>query len=165
MRCFRAYVYILIVVVLYASKALAQQQPTLPAPAVTNPGSGENILNFFSARTPYEFWLTCVIGFIGLCIIGFIVFAVRTTQHVRAEDVTRPVVVVTIIFGTLILITAGYSNQQVAPAFGLFGTIVGYLLGRLGQPTTSTTSQTDTAGDVPPQARADQQTNQQAGGG
>jgi hypothetical protein len=38
-----------------------------------------------------------------------------------------------VITGTLILITVGYSNEQVAPAFGLFGTIVGYMLGRLSQ--------------------------------
>ena len=31
-------------------------------------------------------------------------------------------------------ITAGYTNEQVAPAFGLFGTIIGYMLGRMNQP-------------------------------
>jgi len=29
------------------------------------------------------------------------------------------------------LITAGYSNDQIAPAVGLLGTIAGYLLGRI----------------------------------
>jgi hypothetical protein len=28
-------------------------------------------------------------------------------------------------------VKAGYSNEQIAPAFGLFGTIIGYILGRL----------------------------------
>jgi hypothetical protein len=32
------------------------------------------------------------------------------------------------------LITVGYNNEQIAPAFGLFGTIVGYMLGRFAQP-------------------------------
>jgi hypothetical protein len=39
--------------------------------------------------------------------------------------------VVTIIVSALILVIAGFSNDQIAPAFGLFGTIVGYMLGRM----------------------------------
>ena len=38
---------------------------------------------------------------------------------------------ITVITGSLILITAGYSNDQIAPAFGLFGTVIGYMLGRM----------------------------------
>ena len=112
--------------------AHAQQAPTGQPKVPVNPSSGENIVSFFSARTPYEFWLTCLIGLIGLVVIFFIIYAVRRTEHPQPEDVTRPIVVVTVIMGTLILVTAGYSNEQVAPAFGLFGTIVGYILGRLG---------------------------------
>jgi hypothetical protein len=48
--------------------------------------------------------------------------------------------VVTVIIGTLLLVTVGYNNEQIAPAFGLFGTIVGYLLGRLTQTQPSTAS-------------------------
>jgi len=40
---------------------------------------------------------------------------------------------VSVITGSLLLITAGYTNEQVAPAFGLFGTIIGYMLGRMHQ--------------------------------
>jgi len=119
---------------LLLSPAFAQLQPTSPPPVKANPSAGENILNFFSARTPYEFWLTLIIGIFGLVVITTIIFTLRRMPNVRPEDVTRPVVVVTIITGTLILMSAGYSNEQVAPAFGLFGTIVGYILGRLGQP-------------------------------
>ena len=42
------------------------------------------------------------------------------------------------------LITCGYNNEQIAPAFGLFGTIVGYMLGRFAQPQPSS--------EAPPQA-------------
>jgi hypothetical protein len=115
------------------SATLAQQQPTSPAPVNTNPPSGQNIFNFFTARTPYEFWLTCLIGALALVIIWFIVHSVRKLPNTRPDDITRPIVIVSIIFGTLILITAGFSNEQVAPAFGLYGTIIGYLLGRMGQ--------------------------------
>ena len=61
-------------------------------------------------------------------------WSVGRTQNHRPEDATRPIIIVTVIIGTLILVTAGYSNEQIAPAFGLFGTIIGYILGRLTQP-------------------------------
>ena len=115
-----------------ALPTFAQQQPTVPPPVNPNPSTGQNILTFFSGRTPYEFWLTCVIGLIGIVIIAFLILSVRKTQNPRPEDFSRPIVVVTVVIGTLILITAGYSNEQIAPAFGLFGTIIGYILGRFG---------------------------------
>jgi hypothetical protein len=73
------------------------------------------------------------IGVLGLAIIGAVILGLRRIHNVRSEDITRPVIVLTVIVGTLILVTAGYSNEQIAPAFGLFGTIVGYMLGRLSQ--------------------------------
>ena len=70
---------------------------------------------------------------LGLLIISALILALRQVRDVRPEDIARPIIVVTVIIGTLILVTVGYSNEQIAPAFGLFGTIVGYMLGRLSQ--------------------------------
>jgi hypothetical protein len=111
-------------------KAAAQQQPTSEATPLANPTKGANLTDFFSGKTPYEFWLTCLLGIVGIIIIVLLIVALRSIPRRRPEDVTRPIIVVTIVFGTLILVTAGYSNQQIAPAFGLLGTIVGYILGR-----------------------------------
>jgi glycerol uptake facilitator-like aquaporin len=113
--------------------AAAQQLPRQPAPDLPNPSAGGNIglAQFFSSRTPYEFWLTCIIIAFGLVVIVLLLWHFRSVPDRRTEDVARAVIVVTVIVGTLILVTAGYSNDQIAPAFGLFGTIVGYMLGRL----------------------------------
>lgn len=46
------------------------------------------------------------------------------------SEVTRIFTVAVIVTAGLFLITAGYSDQQIAPMFGLLGTIVGYLLGK-----------------------------------
>jgi hypothetical protein len=73
-----------------------------------------------------------VIGLIGLLIMGILIWSIRKNEH-RPEDISRPIIVITVIIGTLILVTAGYSNEQIAPAFGLFGTIIGYMLGRLAR--------------------------------
>jgi len=36
-----------------------------------------------------------------------------------------------VITASLVLITVGYNTEQIAPSFGLFGTIIGYMLGRM----------------------------------
>jgi hypothetical protein len=136
---------------LCASPQTASAQESLP-PVMTlqNPSSGENLTRFFTTKTPYEFWLTCLIGVLGLAVIGALVVALRQANNTRAEDISRPVIVITVIIGTLMLVTVGYSNEQIAPAFGLFGTIVGYMLGRLSQPQPSTNVQPDAPQGVRP---------------
>jgi hypothetical protein len=105
-----------------------------PPPELKNPSVGANLTGFFSNKTPYEFWLTCLICAFGLAVIYALLFGLRRSGNARPEDIARPIIVVTVITGTLMLITVGYNNEQIAPAFGLFGTIVGYMLGRFAQP-------------------------------
>ena len=104
-----------------------------PPPELKNPQVGANLAGFFTGKTPYEFWLSCLICIFGLAVIYALLFGLRRSANARPEDVARPIIVVTIIIGTLMLITVGYNNEQIAPAFGLFGTIVGYMLGRYSQ--------------------------------
>ena len=111
--------------------AMSQQMPTPPANPTPNPGSGGNLTEFIFKKAPYEFWLTCLIILFGLTVLALYIYAIRNIQDRRPEDVSRALIVITVITGSLILITAGYSNDQIAPAFGLFGTVVGYMLGRM----------------------------------
>ena len=46
------------------------------------------------------------------------------------QSALRMSTVTLVVVGTLFVITAGLGADQIAPAMGLFGTIVGYLLGR-----------------------------------
>ncbi|MDF0519026.1 hypothetical protein P0R31_17465 [Bradyrhizobium yuanmingense] len=113
-----------------------QVQAIPPPPDLPNPKTGGNLQNldlaqFFSSRTPYEFWLTCIILGFGLIIILLLLSHFRSVPNRNTEDVAKAVTVVIVIVGTLVLVTAGYSNDQIAPAFGLFGTIIGYMLGKL----------------------------------
>lgn len=126
---------VLVYVALLPVEVMAQQLPSSPS-LLQNPSTGGNLPQFLSARTPFEFWLTCVIALLGLLIIGTLIIALRGVRNTRPEDIARPVIVITVIMSTLMLVTVGYSNEQIAPAFGLFGTIVGYMLGRLSQPST-----------------------------
>jgi hypothetical protein len=117
-----------------AAPALAQQLPPTPVPpanALPNPSSGGNLIDFIFKKSPYEFWLTCLIIAFGLTVLGLYIYAIRNIDNRRPEDVSRALIVITVITGSLVLITAGYSNEQIAPAFGLFGTVIGYMLGRM----------------------------------
>jgi hypothetical protein len=89
----------------------------------------------------------------GVVVILLFLVNVRRIENRRTEDVARPVIVVTLIVGGLILVTAGYSNEQIAPAFGLLGTIAGYILGRMSRPEADralpATNPDDVAGTAP----------------
>ena len=50
-------------------------------------------------------------------------------QDVRSEDFLRAYSLTLIVVGTMLFVTAAFDTKQIAPAFGLFGTIAGYLLG------------------------------------
>jgi hypothetical protein len=115
------------------SSASAETPPSTPAPSVPNPSSGGNISNFLNSGASYQFWLTCMIVLFGIAIVICLIWSVGRAGAPKPEDYSRPLIIVTVIIGALILVTAGYSNDQIAPAFGLFGTIIGYVLGRLAQ--------------------------------
>jgi uncharacterized membrane protein YidH (DUF202 family) len=75
-------------------------------------------------------------------IIILIEFSLLKAIAKRTEEVVRAFTVTLIIIGTLILISSGFSSQQISPALGLFGTIAGYLLGR------AETRRTNGAGNI-----------------
>jgi hypothetical protein len=79
--------------------------------------------------TSFEFWLSLeVLIFGGLVIL--VEFILLRSRGAKAEEILRVYAVTLIVIGTLFAITAGFDNNQIAPAMGLFGTIAGYLLGR-----------------------------------
>jgi hypothetical protein len=109
--------------------AFAQDIPE--APVIANPpapASGSELLD--TRLIPFEFWLTVVILTFGLVLSVLTIRFLSSTVARKTEEAIRALVVLWVIIGTLTLITAGYSDQQIAPAFGLFGTIVGYILGK-----------------------------------
>jgi hypothetical protein len=91
-------------------------------------------MQFISKTSPYEFWLACMIMLFGLGVLFLYLWAIRSIDGRRPEDVSPSLIVIFVITGSLLLITVGYSTEQIAPAFGLFGTIIGYMLGRMSQP-------------------------------
>jgi uncharacterized membrane protein YidH (DUF202 family) len=83
-----------------------------------------------------EFQLSLVILAFGVLLILLEIYLVRS-KSISSEDTIKFIIITIIIVSTLFLITAGYSNDQIAPAVGLLGTIAGYLLGRINPPNKS----------------------------
>jgi hypothetical protein len=109
--------------------AFAQDIPE--PPVIANPPAPSGGSEFLDTRLiPFEFWLTVVILVFGLVLSVLTIRFLSATVTRKTEEAIRALVVLWVIIGTLTLITAGYSDQQIAPAFGLFGTIVGYILGK-----------------------------------
>ena len=120
------------------SPSFAQSDPTVDAPnsisSVRNPllpkeVSREN-LTIADVLSRREVSLSA--GVLLFAIIAIVVMLVAFRNHIRdkSEEIERFGIVTILIMGALFLITAGFSNEQIAPAYGLLGTIAGYLLGQ-----------------------------------
>ena len=89
-----------------------------------------------AAPAPSSHFLSSMEGELTLAIIGLgtlIILALAIALRAKdatANDVIRGYSIILIITGSMVLISAGYSNDQIAPAMGLFGTLAGYLLGQ-----------------------------------
>jgi len=81
----------------------------------------------------FEFGLDIIVLGFGILIIMLEIYLVKINK-IEPENVVKFVTVTLIIIATLFLITAGYNNDQIAPAMGLLGTIAGYLLGKSNSP-------------------------------
>lgn len=66
-----------------------------------------------------------VFGLFVCCIAAYLVKLGKSS-----ESVLKLFGTILVIVATLFLIVAGYSDKQIAPAMGLLGTVVGYLLGK-----------------------------------
>lgn len=81
-------------------------------------------------------FLSTAEGELALTVIAFGVVViilsaiVMKSKAAAPELILRSFTITMIVSGTLFLICAGYTNDQIAPAVGLFGTIAGYLLGK-----------------------------------
>jgi hypothetical protein len=97
--------------------------PPLSGTSASPPSIGRSFLSTAEG----ELALT-VIAFGVVVIAAFAI--VLKSKAASPELAIRGLTTAMIVTGTLFLICAGYTNDQIAPAIGLFGTIAGYLLGK-----------------------------------
>lgn len=83
-----------------------------------------------SGRTSTEVYLSVGVLVFGILLIGLQVLVMLKMAKGWETHSTRMVGLTLVIVAGLFLITAGYSQDQIAPMVGLLGTIAGYLLGK-----------------------------------
>src|SRR5262245_3938598 len=86
----------------------AQQVPRLPT----------------DADKKFVLYLTAATVILGIGFIGLYCYIRRGTID---DNFSRHFIILTVIFSSLFLIVAGYTERQTAPVFALLGTIIGYL--------------------------------------
>lgn len=104
--------------------------PDISEEEFPEPKETTEVLSLPLSRLEYNLSLF-VLGF-GVLLIFLEIFLIKSNR-INPEEAVKFILVTIIIVSTLFLITAGYSNDQIAPAVGLLGTIAGYLLGRSTQ--------------------------------
>jgi hypothetical protein len=119
----------LVVAVVFCLDIAIAQAPA-PSQVPTEPNAPKQALDLVSSRA---FLLTVSLIAFGLIIIflEFLLLRKRTTDKI--DDLAKFFIITLIIIGTLVLVGAGFTGDQIAPVIGLFGTVAGYLLGRNSQ--------------------------------
>ena len=78
-------------------------------------------------RSMSEIYLSLGVLAFGFCLI---VFSGIISLKNNTIDITKIFTIFVVVTAGLFLITAGYSDIQISPVFGLLGAIVGYTLGK-----------------------------------
>lgn len=123
---------------LFGQEPVADSLTNLPPTQISstnnsNPEPDETTAKIALPLSRLEFQLSLFILGFGAILILFEAYLIKT-KSISSEDTIKFITVTIIIISTLFLITAGYSNDQIAPAVGLLGTIAGYLLGKINSP-------------------------------
>lgn len=90
------------------------------------PTDPQNISSF-SLISDKEVWLSTAVLVFGIVVMILMFRSLRQTNNV--ESILLLFTVISIIFGTLWVIAAGFDQALISSALALFGTITGYLLG------------------------------------
>jgi hypothetical protein len=106
-----------------------------------DPDSGGESIKFLSKR---EFWFGIATLIVMLILTPIIINLVRK-KNISEELAVKLIITTIVIIATLFLVVAGYDDKTIAPAFGLFGGILGYVFGRGagGNNPTDSTNSTD----------------------
>lgn len=73
--------------------------------------------------------LAIIVAIFGLITLWLQHDSLRRTHHADAGEFTKSSVLIMVIIGAMLTVTMGLQDDAVAPAMGLFGTIVGYVIG------------------------------------
>ena len=94
-------------------------------PAITE-AELETTTSFFSS---YEFWTICIVVLFGLSLLSLMT-VLRVKDRLNEKVYTNLAYVIIIVTSAMFVFTAGFSSEKITALIGLFGTILGYVLGK-----------------------------------
>lgn len=112
----------------YAQDSSQASAPSITGQVVQAKPAPRNLPSDFAIPRSQEFELALIagIGVLTLLFQGFLLLRTGATPA-DVSRVTLITLIITLATGTLIM---GYDSQQIVPIIGLFGSIIGYLLGK-----------------------------------
>lgn len=116
-----------VIVAAFITLAMASQGLCNPPPS--EGADASKVFPPSSFLTQRETWAALAVLIFGLA-LGSIAMLIMRQRTLPTGEVIRVTAMILIVTGTLFLVTAGYSAEQIAPALGLLGTVAGYMLGR-----------------------------------
>jgi hypothetical protein len=128
--------------------SLSGQDTTNPANPTQAPMTAAQSMDQLKLNANFQLELTVLVTAFGIIALIFVAVLFRSEIAADTEKIVRLVIVVIVVTASLILIAGGYSTDQTAPAFGLFGSIIGYILGSANRGAPGT-GNTPASGDTP----------------
>jgi len=104
--------------------ALAQSGPPSNPPPLTTTDKAVAV----PLLSNQELILSIVVLLFGVYVVT-LEYKLLIAAKSRADEALRALTVTLIVVISLALVSSGYGKEQIVPVLGLFGTIVGYLLG------------------------------------
>ena len=113
---------------IYTTPSTIKSQVTQKIPQIKQTESSSQVPIVFSTR---EILLSFSVLSFGVLVIFLEFYLIKSVKDkIAPQDILLIFTITLILVGTLFLIASGHTSQQIAPVLGLFGTIIGYLLGR-----------------------------------
>jgi len=106
------------------SQRVARTEPSRIPDAATIPNAATQ------GRSLTEIYLSLAVLVFGILLLMLEVAVIFRQRQGWGSNSMRIVGLTLVVIAGVFLITAGYSESQIAPMIGLLGTIVGYLLGK-----------------------------------
>jgi len=95
--------------------------------AVGTSATGTTVGNLF---TSFEFLLSIAILFFGIIVIGLEVY-LSSKKIIKPDHIFKIIILTLVIIGSVVLVVAGYTNNQITGVLGILGSISGYMLGKM----------------------------------
>jgi uncharacterized membrane protein YhaH (DUF805 family) len=95
--------------------------------AVQTPANGFKMPSWWSTQEAMT--ISAVVLLFGAVVTIATLCLLFRREHI-SDRAVQLFIIPLVIFSVLFLVVAGYTDSQIAPAVGLLGTIVGYLLGK-----------------------------------